>query len=75
MRVMEEKMNLLNGICEHFSGHFDQIASYGISDLPNPLIRMWGLIPKFNLQKNGVHNGHVQVGLQDNVRYISTIHV
>ncbi|PRQ42055.1 putative hydrolase [Rosa chinensis] len=37
---------------------------YGISDGSNPLIS-GGLIPKFNLQKNGVHSGHVQLGLQD----------
>lgn len=37
---------------------------YGISDGSNPLIE--GLaIPKFNVQKNGVHSGHVQMGMQD----------
>lgn len=37
---------------------------YGISDGSNPLID--GLaIPKFNVEKNGVHSGHVQMGMQD----------
>lgn len=37
---------------------------YGISDGSNPLID--GLeVPKFNVQKNGVHSGHVQTGMQD----------
>ncbi|KAK2640612.1 hypothetical protein Ddye_028407 [Dipteronia dyeriana] len=37
---------------------------YGISDGSNPLID--GLaVPKFNVQKNGVHAGHVQMGMRD----------
>ncbi|KAL5768411.1 hypothetical protein ACOSQ2_015194 [Xanthoceras sorbifolium] len=37
---------------------------YGISDGSNPLID--GLaIPRFNVKKNGVHAGHVQMGMQD----------
>ncbi|XP_042476224.1 uncharacterized protein LOC122057921 [Macadamia integrifolia] len=37
---------------------------YGISDGSNPFFD--GLsIPKFNLKRNGVHSGHVQIGLQD----------
>lgn len=37
---------------------------YGISDGSNPLIDGRS-IPKFNVQKNGVHSGHVQLGMQD----------
>ncbi|XXG83359.1 hypothetical protein AAC387_Pa10g1135 [Persea americana] len=37
---------------------------YGISDGSNPFFDN-RLIPKFNLQRGGVHSGHVQVGLQD----------
>ncbi|XP_043695726.1 uncharacterized protein LOC122646269 [Telopea speciosissima] len=37
---------------------------YGISDGSNPFFDGFS-IPKFNLKKNGVHNGHVQMGLQD----------
>ncbi|KAM1442846.1 hypothetical protein ACFXTI_010262 [Malus domestica] len=37
---------------------------YGISDGSNPLID-GRLIPKFGVQKNGVHSGHVQMGMED----------
>ncbi|XP_048424411.1 uncharacterized protein LOC103962891 isoform X7 [Pyrus x bretschneideri] len=37
---------------------------YGISDGSNPLID-GHLIPKFGVQKNGVHSGHVQTGMED----------
>ncbi|KAJ8622577.1 hypothetical protein MRB53_031106 [Persea americana] len=37
---------------------------YGISDGSNPFFDNHAT-PKFNLQKGGVHSGHVQVGLQD----------
>ncbi|XP_068341174.1 nucleoside hydrolase 3-like isoform X3 [Pyrus communis] len=37
---------------------------YGISDGSNPLID-GHLIPKFGVQKNGVHSGHVQMGMKD----------
>lgn len=37
---------------------------YGISDGSNPFFD--GLkVPKFNLDKHGVHSGHVQKGLRD----------
>ncbi|KAK0599253.1 hypothetical protein LWI29_003626 [Acer saccharum] len=37
---------------------------YGISDGSNPLID--GLaVPKFDIQKSGVHAGHVQIGMRD----------
>ncbi|XVE89760.1 hypothetical protein DITRI_Ditri20bG0020800 [Diplodiscus trichospermus] len=37
---------------------------YGTLDGSNPLIK-GNSIPKFNVQKNGVHSGHVQMGMQD----------
>lgn len=37
---------------------------YGISDGSNPFFD-GRQIPKFNLQKGGVHSGHVQNGLRD----------
>eukprot|EP00268_Persea_americana_P016415 TRINITY_DN17783_c0_g1_i5.p1 TRINITY_DN17783_c0_g1~~TRINITY_DN17783_c0_g1_i5.p1 ORF type:complete len:431 (+),score=69.46 TRINITY_DN17783_c0_g1_i5:229-1521(+) len=37
---------------------------YGISDGSNPFFDDY-VVPKFNLQKGGVHSGHVQVGLRD----------
>ena len=37
---------------------------YGISDGSNPLVD-GRLIPKFGVQKNGVHSGHVQTGMLD----------
>ncbi|XP_068341526.1 nucleoside hydrolase 3-like [Pyrus communis] len=37
---------------------------YGISDGSNPLID-GRLITKFGVQKNGVHSGHVQMGMED----------
>jgi hypothetical protein len=37
---------------------------YGTSDGSNPLIGRRS-IPKFNVQENGVHSGHVQLGMQD----------
>ncbi|RZC53205.1 hypothetical protein C5167_012054 [Papaver somniferum] len=37
---------------------------YGISDGSNPFFS-GSATPKFNLQKNGVHSGHVQTGLHD----------
>lgn len=37
---------------------------YGMSDGSNPFFDV-GVVPKFNLQKGGVHSGHVQVGLRD----------
>ncbi|PNY01838.1 pyrimidine-specific ribonucleoside hydrolase rihB, partial [Trifolium pratense] len=42
---------------------------YGISDGSNPLFD--GLIvPKFNLQKGGVHSGHMQNGLRDPLCFV-----
>ncbi|XP_012492990.1 nucleoside hydrolase 3 isoform X1 [Gossypium raimondii] len=37
---------------------------YGALDGSNPLITGYS-IPKFNVHKNGVHSGHVQMGMQD----------
>lgn len=37
---------------------------YGMSDGSNPFFDV-GVVPKFDLQKGGVHSGHVQVGLRD----------
>ncbi|XP_068663038.1 nucleoside hydrolase 3-like [Aristolochia californica] len=37
---------------------------YGIADGSNPFFD-GRAVPKLNLQKNGVHSGHVQTGLQD----------
>lgn len=37
---------------------------YGISDGSNPLVD-GHLVPKFGVQKNGVHSGHVQTGMLD----------
>ncbi|KAF8394486.1 hypothetical protein HHK36_020694 [Tetracentron sinense] len=37
---------------------------YGISDGSNPFFD-GRAIPKFSLQKNGVHSGHIQTGLRD----------
>lgn len=37
---------------------------YGISDGSNPFFD-GRQIPKFDLEKGGVHSGHVQTGLQD----------
>ncbi|KAE8726384.1 Histidine-containing phosphotransfer protein 1 isoform 1 [Hibiscus syriacus] len=37
---------------------------YGTLDGSNPLISGY-LMPKFNVHKNGVHSGHVQMGMQD----------
>lgn len=37
---------------------------YGISDGSNPFFD-GHKVPKFNLQKGGVHSGHVQLGLRD----------
>ncbi|WOL01824.1 hypothetical protein Cni_G10541 [Canna indica] len=37
---------------------------YGIHDGSNPFFN-GRVVPKFNLQKNGVHSGHVQTGIQD----------
>ncbi|XP_010279283.1 PREDICTED: uncharacterized protein LOC104613245 [Nelumbo nucifera] len=37
---------------------------YGISDGSNPFFD-GRTVPMFNLQKNGVHSGHVQMGVQD----------
>ncbi|KAJ0977595.1 hypothetical protein J5N97_013069 [Dioscorea zingiberensis] len=37
---------------------------YGVHDGSNPFFDGRN-IPKFNLQKNGVHSGHVQTGIQD----------
>ncbi|RZC73121.1 hypothetical protein C5167_048601 [Papaver somniferum] len=39
-------------------------APYGISDGSNPLFS-GRATPKFDLQKDGVHSGHVQMGLRD----------
>ncbi|KAK2358167.1 inosine-uridine preferring nucleoside hydrolase family protein [Trifolium repens] len=42
---------------------------YGISDGSNPLFD--GLkVPKFNLQKGGVHSGHMQTGLRDPLCFV-----
>ncbi|XP_004508326.1 nucleoside hydrolase 3-like [Cicer arietinum] len=42
---------------------------YGISDGSNPLIN--GLkVPKFNVQKDGVHSGHIQQGLRDPLCFV-----
>ncbi|CAI8610562.1 unnamed protein product [Vicia faba] len=42
---------------------------YGISDGSNPLID--GLkVPKFNIQKDGVHSGHIQQGLRDPLCFV-----
>ncbi|XP_076959229.1 nucleoside hydrolase 3-like [Bidens hawaiensis] len=38
---------------------------YGISDGSNTFFDERNKIPKFNLQRNGVHSGHVQTGVQD----------
>lgn len=37
---------------------------YGISDGSNPLIT-GNSMPKFKVDKDGVHSGHVQMGMQD----------
>ncbi|XP_022719305.1 uncharacterized protein LOC111277257 isoform X4 [Durio zibethinus] len=37
---------------------------YGALDGSNPLITGYST-PRFNVQKNGVHSGHVQMGMQD----------
>lgn len=37
---------------------------YGTLDGSNPLMT-GNSVPKFNVQKNKVHTGHVQMGLQD----------
>ncbi|PON72931.1 Inosine/uridine-preferring nucleoside hydrolase [Parasponia andersonii] len=37
---------------------------YGISDGSNPLLEE-GYSPKFGVDKNGVHSGHVQLGMED----------
>ncbi|XP_062176497.1 nucleoside hydrolase 3-like isoform X2 [Alnus glutinosa] len=37
---------------------------YGVHDGSNPLFN-GRVVPKFNLQKGGVHSGHVQTGLRD----------
>ncbi|KAK8589342.1 hypothetical protein V6N13_088189 [Hibiscus sabdariffa] len=37
---------------------------YGASDGSNPHIT-GNSMPKFNVHKNGVHSGHVQMGMQD----------
>ncbi|KAG9457505.1 hypothetical protein H6P81_002013 [Aristolochia fimbriata] len=37
---------------------------YGIADGSNPFFN-GRAVPRFNLQKHGVHSGHVQTGLQD----------
>lgn len=42
---------------------------YGISDGSNPLFN--GLkVPKFNLEKGGVHSGHIQQGLRDPLCFV-----
>ncbi|KAK2411948.1 inosine-uridine preferring nucleoside hydrolase family protein [Trifolium repens] len=42
---------------------------YGISDGSNPLFD--GLkVPKFNLEKGGVHSGHIQQGLKDPLCFV-----
>ncbi|KAJ1395160.1 Ribonucleoside hydrolase-like [Sesbania bispinosa] len=42
---------------------------YGISDGSNPLFD--GLkVPKFNLEKGGVHSGHIQQGLRDPLCFV-----
>lgn len=42
---------------------------YGVSDGSNPLID--GLkVPKFNIQKDGVHSGHIQQGLRDPLCFV-----
>uniref|UniRef100_A0ACD5U3U7 Uncharacterized protein n=1 Tax=Avena sativa TaxID=4498 RepID=A0ACD5U3U7_AVESA len=38
---------------------------YGVYDSSNPLFNVH-TIPKFHLQKGGVHSGHVQTGITDN---------
>ncbi|XP_045831329.1 uncharacterized protein LOC123922676 [Trifolium pratense] len=44
---------------------------YGISDGSNPLID--GLnVPKFNLEKDGVHSGHIQQGLRDPLCFVKS---
>lgn len=37
---------------------------YGISDGSNAIFNGQN-IPQFGLKKNGVHSGHVQIGIQD----------
>ncbi|XP_038879906.1 uncharacterized protein LOC120071620 isoform X2 [Benincasa hispida] len=44
---------------------------YGISDGSNPLVD-GHLLPKFGVQKNGVHSGHVQTGMLDPFCLVST---
>jgi hypothetical protein len=38
---------------------------YGVYDSSNPLFSVH-TIPKFGLEKGGVHSGHVQTGITDN---------
>ncbi|WJX96071.1 Nucleoside hydrolase 3 [Trifolium repens] len=42
---------------------------YGISDGSNPLINGPN-VPKFNLEKGGVHSGHIQQGLRDPLCFV-----
>ncbi|GAU11089.1 hypothetical protein TSUD_197130, partial [Trifolium subterraneum] len=42
---------------------------YGISDGSNPLFD-GQKVPKFNLQKGGVHSGHMQTGLRDPLCFV-----
>lgn len=44
---------------------------YGISDGSNPLVD-GHLVPKFGVQKNGVHSGHVQTGMLDPFCLVAT---
>lgn len=44
---------------------------YGISDGSNPFVD-GHLVPKFGVQKNGLHSGHVQTGMLDPFCLVST---
>lgn len=68
--IMRNNLNNPNGENEFAEMEYMNITMitsnepYGVTDGSNPFFD--GLkVPKFNLDKNGVHSGHVQKGLRD----------